>query len=52
LSPPPTLHPPLSGQKARPATYRKTEKERRLDDVRGGGGRGTKLYDGEKADPL
>jgi hypothetical protein len=37
LSPPST--PPPSGQLARPATHRKTEKERHIADGVGGGGR-------------
>jgi hypothetical protein len=40
---------PLPRQYARPATYRKAEKERQLADERGGGVGGAKSYGGEKA---
>jgi hypothetical protein len=45
-------HPPASSvsKQALPATHRKTEKQRQLADVRGGGGGGrAKSYDSEKA---
>ncbi len=46
----PTISHLLSRQKARPASQRKTEKERQLDAGRGeGGGGGAKSYDGGKA---
>jgi hypothetical protein len=42
----------LSRQETRPATHRKTEKERQLADGRGvGGGGGAKSYEGEKTWP-
>ncbi len=46
----PITSPPFFFQQARPATYRKTEKERQLADGRGGGEwEETKSYDDEKA---